>query len=97
MSSTIEFTMTPIYTQTLFTQRFIKVESLTHLRSLSRGTYLYEDNAPLTKPFNVVVTKPIQNLYREMERIGFVNGLRTLPPHIINIGEYHPIHGKRVC
>jgi len=91
MSSTIEFTMTPIYTQTLFTQRFIKIESLTHLRSLSRDTYLYEDNAPLTKPFNVVVTKPIQELYREMERI------RTLPPHIINIGEYHPIHGKRVC
>jgi len=96
----VQYTITPIYTKSLFSERFIKVDSLTQLRGYHKDTYLYEDNKPNTKPFNavkVVWVAPKDSLkVRDIQIIKEAD-MGILPPHMIKIGEYHIRHGKRLA
>ena len=82
--SALEFKLHDVYVKSALLNRFYKVRHIQQLRSYNKDIYLYRSNSPYAIPMNTDMV--ILNEEREMVR-----------PHIIRVGEYHPLLGKRLA
>ena len=96
----LKYKLSPIYTKGLDVGKYHKVRTINSLRDYKRlGIFLYDDNKPNTKPFNMVklyMVSPRDGLNLKDIKIISEAELGELPSNMITIGEYHVKHGKRI-
>ena len=97
----LEYSLTPIYTNSGFTHQFYKVNSLRELRTLSVNVPLYDDNAPYTKPYNqTLFIEDLLDLTDKLDThtLKVIDRAKRgeLPIHMVKVGHYHRL-GKRIA